>query len=221
MPFTLNNQDIESGRLSIPEYGVWIARVRVSSEKTLASGALATLVVGDQTLLGRIRSGATYVGASSYMIVGGADGWGKPIPARTSHRNDAGVRLFEVIQELSLASGEPCDILSDPKRTLGYAWIRPRGTASAVLRDLGERFWVAPDGRTKVGQRPSLGVSKALFSVDAFDPATKSATLRLGKEELSKILPGYTLSADSIRLRVRSVEAFMSGSETIYQVTGS
>jgi len=218
--FALNALDVDSGTLTIPEYGVWHARLRLTTDKSFVRGELAELVMGDLSLRGRIRSGGPHVGASEYLVVGGADGWVKRVQKRP-YRTGTGVKLREVATDLAQETGEMITVLRGVDRDLGYAWSRPECVASSVLRDLGVKWWVEPDGTTKVGKRPFIGKSTAKLSVSSYDPSFKMAALKLADDELSKVLPGYLVEDDLISIRVRSLDLYIQGQKTTYLIRGA
>jgi hypothetical protein len=200
MAFTLGGYDLSAVQLVVPRFGIWTAETQLVDGRELAAGAAVELVVGDLTLRGTVRSGGTYVSSSSYTVVGGADGWPRRVPER-GYRDDGGsLTLAIVAADLAAAAGESVQLEPNVDRVLGYAWTRIAGSATAALRDLvGSAWWMAADGVTHLGPRPSSSVSSSVrFSVEQYDPTRRRALLSSPEDVVAAFLPGAVWSADEV-----------------------
>jgi hypothetical protein len=194
--FTLNGLDLTSGRATLLRSGVWHVDAVLVEALELAEGASVQLVLGDLVLVGTALPGGTWAGSSSYTIAGGAGGWAKTAPARP-YRNDAGISLAEVVQDLAATVGEQLVVEAGADRTLGPAWTRIEGLAASALREVvGSAWWVAADGVTHVGPRPLAPVPAGLaFTVERFDPMRRRAVLSANDDALAALCtPGATWS---------------------------
>ena len=211
MPFLLAGLAVSSASLRVPRYGMPTARVELQTVPTtpLVAGQRATLQLGDLSLVGTLLpAGGDFGDVASWDWMGGAAAWDQEVEART-YRDDSGILLSAVLADLALdaaaatgaTDGTSFGAVLDgiPDRSLGYAWTRPTATASDLLRALaGDAWWVAPDGTTHVGARAASSSAPADLLVEAFDPATRLATVTLAGDGVSQLLPGTTLTAAAL-----------------------
>jgi hypothetical protein len=208
MAFTLGNEQLSRAYVQLPQYGVWNAQVKLAKKKELQVGSAVALQVGDLTLQGTVRSGGTFFEVSEYLIVGGADGWSKPVKRR-AYRADNGVRMSTVANDLAVDAGEKIMLEPGTERTLGYAWSRPEGIASLALGDLQRAWWVDAAGVTHLGPRPASVVpSRVKVAVSSFDPTFPRLFLGIPDDTVSPFQPGVTLSGQGLPspFKVSSVE---------------
>lgn len=204
--FALGAEDLQRGRVFQPTYGLWTARVILLRSRILALGSRTTLTIGDLALAGTIRSGGDFEGRSSYLVVGGADGWRKSVKERP-HRADNGVRLSSVVVDLATEVGEQVVLEPGVERSVGYAWLRAAGVAAAVFEELGVRWWMAPDGWTHVGTRPSSRVAATVkLLAEDYDPAMPMAVLVSPDDVYAPLQPGAVVAGPSGDLTISSVE---------------
>lgn len=195
MAFKLNDAPIQHATVRVPAYGAWTATVAVAGPLVLAEGARATLIVGDLTLIGTVSAGGTYAEQATYQIVGGNAKWSALVLAFT-HRSDLGVTVAEAAAALCSAAGELGVVLeAGAERPLGYAWLRRGGLASDALAELvGSSWWVAVDGVTHLGPRPSTSIQPANVNVLAYEVALRRATVALTDDALAQLQPGVAVT---------------------------
>lgn len=192
---------LSSADLSIPERGIWSARIRLADEAQIEIGTRGTLQLGGLELEGTVVDGGTFAGVGDYHVVGGAGGWRTSAPSRF-YRADNGVRLRQVAEDLAVAVGERVELAED--RALGSAWTRASGLASDALDQLAASWYVREDGVTVLGARPA-GTITAEVHVQSFDPARRTAVVVLADEDLGEIVPGRWIATDDLSLRLEHV----------------
>ena len=198
MAFTLNGIDASSGVLTLPNKGVWMARVTLATEKPPAAGTKASLVVGSLSLKGTVEGSGSHAGSSEVIILGGAGGWRKNVEL-PPFRADNGVRLSQVVASLSAKCGETSVLEAGAERTVGYAWTVAIGPGATALDDLtGGAWWVAPDGITHVGTRPLGSRTKAQFSVESYDPADGHLVFSTPNDDIAAFPIGCELAGEGI-----------------------
>lgn len=155
---TLNGTPCLSAVVHVPAWGLPFADVELDREATF-TGAVE-LVLADATFKCAVVSGGPWLGRSSYRLVGGAGGWGKPIPKRGYH-SDGGIKRSTVIADAAAAAGETCEGI--PTGSVGPNWERGEGAASQSLQLLTPRAWyVDADGVTRFGKRAAGTVSDSI-----------------------------------------------------------
>jgi hypothetical protein len=199
--YTLSGQPISRATLRIPRYGIWTAEVELQATPVpaLSAGTSVVLALGDLSLTGTLLPGGTFGGTASFGVIGGAGTWDATLSSRT-YRDDNGVLLSKVISDLAADAGEVGAVLDGvADRSLGYAWTRPAGTASDLLRALvGDAWWIATVGTTHAGPRPATSASPTDLSVEMYDPALRRAEVALSDDAVTQFLPGATVTADGL-----------------------
>ena len=186
---TLNGKRVTSVRVTIPAWGCWHAEVQIDGEVTIASGARATLVVADLTLIGTVLSGGPALGRSSYRVIAGAGGWGKTIK-RWSYADDGGVKLSKAIGDAAREAGETM-VINTAER-IGPAWVRDAGPASDTLNTLAPAAWYVDEaGTTRLGARAAGVLPAKVTRVAPMDRARGKVVL--ASERIAEILPGVVV----------------------------
>lgn len=177
---------VVSARITLPASGCWVADVYFADETAVA--ATGVLRVETLSLVGTVLRGAAFAGARSARIVGGYGGWRRPLPA-LPYAKPQGVRLATVIGDAAAAVGERVNLLgSYATQVLGQRWVRAAARASLVLSQTVQRaWWVAPDGVTQIGERPTAVVNQG-FDIINWQPNIGLATL--ATEALATWQPG-------------------------------
>lgn len=179
---------VDSVRVAMPRVGCWLARV-VCPEAAALEGA-TTVTVGDLVLVGQAdpACSTTYLTRTHLTVVGGL-GWRSVLPARHYH-NDAGVKLANVLETTAGEARESVAAASTER--IGVDYVRPRGPASDVLRDLAPDWFVDFDGvaQTVARQPTELGDADG-YEVLSFDPALRCASLKVTKPGV--VVPGVVL----------------------------
>lgn len=176
-----------SASVQIPGHGVWWADVELSEEASL-SGSV-TLTVLDASFVGTIVAGGPSRGRSRYRVAGGAGAWGAVIQSR-SYVNDLGVKRATIVTDAADACGETVD-LSGLSGTVGPAYVRASGRASASLDYVSPRAWhVGLDGVTRFGARASVTLETTAART-RIDEAT--GVIVLAPETLVGLVPGVVI----------------------------
>lgn len=198
MTATLGGKAIERGRLTIPRRGAAHGDFALVDDAALTAGARTTLALGSLSLTGTVRPGGAFGGAAAYSWVAGAGSWGKVV-ASTPYHDDAGLLLSAVARDLAADAGEIGAALEVADRVLGRDWTRPTAPASDLLDALtGREWWIAADGVTHLGPRPSPAVTLQGLSVTSYDPNLRRATVELGDDGIAPLVPGIVLSAPGL-----------------------
>ena len=218
MAFTLNNLPVQSITLKIPMWGIWTARVKLAADKVLAAGAVAKVVIGDLTLTGTIRQGGVFQSSAEYIVVGGADGWAGQV-TRKNYRTDAGGKLFEVATDLGTDVGERVVLQPNTDRSVGYAWSRAAGSASAALDALGTRWWVSAEGITYLGTRGETAIPKTVkWTLESYDPANRLAVIGVNNDTLKAFQPGVRIKSSDIDIVAGSIVATVTDRRIVVEV---
>lgn len=197
--FTVNGYALNRATLRMNRRGVWTCGVTPAESPPLVAGSRVPVILGDLSLTGTLRPGGSFGGADTWNVIAGAGKWDTALPASDPYRDDSGVMLSTVLEDLRRDVGELGMVLDIPDRSLGYAWTRPAGLASDTLRALvGDAWYVAPDGITHIGDRPSLASAADSISVESYEVATAYAVARSSIDALSLFVPGRIIAADGL-----------------------
>lgn len=187
---TLAGHRATSARVSLPAWGCWWAEVSVDGEVTLTGSV--ELKIADLTLKGTVLSGGPDKGRSHFRIVAGAGGWGKVIP-KQDYVDDAGVRMSKVLANAADACGETFDASTvGSSERVGPKFVRREAPAARVLEQLvSGRWYVAEDGVTRVGRRPSKPLEEKV-TIGPVDRAL--GTVTIAADSIAGILPGIVVA---------------------------
>jgi len=190
--FTANGQTdtIVGAFATLPQWGIWSARVDLDRGDILMSGA-CSIALGNLVLKGTIRRGGIYAAGASYFVFGGADGWSLDVPP-TSYRGSL-TFLSTAVRDAAALVGETVVMEPGAERQIG-TFARFGGPASRVLAALSpQNWWVETDGTTHVGARTSTAAPAV--QVINYDQDQRTITF---SDEDQVVLPGQTLSAGSL-----------------------
>lgn len=180
-----------AANVAIPAYGAWCADVVLALSSTIPSSA-APLTIGDLVMTGTVFRAADFAGSRSARIGGGFGGWGKAVPAQAYRGSN--VRISTVLRDAAALVGERVTV--DANDTNLGRFTREAGPASRVLRQVGgPLWWVAMDGTTHVGPRPSGSISSA-FDVIAW--SGKTGRFTIATETMTDWMPGRTFTAPTV-----------------------
>lgn len=216
--YTVNGAPVQVITVKLPRRGIWSARCKLTGNKALPPRAAVSIQLGDLTLRGVVRSGGVFVESSEYLIVGGYDGWARPVGKRP-HRTDAGVKLSRVVADLAKDAGELLEVRQGADRILGYAWPQVAGTASEALDTVAPSWWMSPSGVTIVGERPVVELPKvAKWTLVSFDPAQRLAVVSPGNDMLAAFQPGLHLAAKGMDIVAGSVVMMVNDRKTTIEI---
>lgn len=191
---TLDGVRIISGTLAIPYWGTWAADFLLATPNDVP--AQSTVVLGDLTLIGTTYRAASYSGARSERVVGGAAGWLKTIPSKC-YQNAAGVPASMVLGDAAKESGETINA-SAATASLGSFFVRTAGPASRVLRQVsGGLWWMDATGTTQLGPRLGDPIGSP-FTVISFSGA--QGLFHIATETLSDWMPGRTFTSPTVTM---------------------
>ena len=190
-PASLGGLGVERVSLVVPSWGIWTADVQVASGELLAGPT--TLELGGVEFAGTIVSGGVYRERGWYRVVGGSGGWRNTIGA-LSYRNEAGVKLSQVIGAAARAAGE--EVASFTDRRIGPAYECPIAEASRSLDLLSREAWyVDEDGITHLGARPASEFTGS-YTVESNNPSR--GLLTIAAEDIAGLVPGATIEGVTI-----------------------
>lgn len=174
----VNGHRLTELRLTVGNVGPWFAECDFEGEPEL-SGRV-TLTIDTLKLSGTLdpRASGTFGMQRKARIVGGAGGWSSSVGAKGYH-NDAGVKARLVAEDAARAVGETLGVFVPASERVGRDYVRQVGPASRVLEDVigGVAWWVDYEGITHVGPRPSTSLEAKAYTVLAYDPRDRIATL--------------------------------------------
>ncbi len=186
---TLNGIRATSASANIPAWGCWYAEAQLDGEHTLTGRV--TLKIADLTLVGTVLSGGPALGRSSYRIVAGNGGWGRPLPKK-SYANDAGVKVATVVGDAAQAVGETVATIA-PALRVGSAFERVADEpASRVLQRVAPQAWYVDEaGVTHLGARAAGALVGKVTRLNPVDKARGKVVL--AAESIATILPGLVV----------------------------
>lgn len=174
----LQGKPVQSLTMHASEGGTWIADC-VMSDATVLTGKVS-LTIGSSEYVGTIdpETSGAFAGATYYRVVGGGNGWGKPVSKRP-YANDAGVKTLLVAQDAAAEVGESIGAFEPAQARFAAAYVRRECLASDVLEDAasGVPWWVGADGKTNVSTRKLTTPDPRLYHVDTWDPFSQTATI--------------------------------------------
>ncbi len=185
---TLGGHVCARGTVAVPAWGTWWADANLTEDVTI-SGA-QVLTIADVQANGVIMSGGASNGRSSYRMVGGRGGWGKPLKRR-AYPNETGVKVANVLRDAAAECGET--IADLPSTVLGPNFVRPEGPAFATLNLLAPQNWYVDfAGVTHIGQRPATTFTGP-GARTRIDRAARVVEIAIEDEKIAALVPGVTL----------------------------
>lgn len=182
---------IISGHVTILRYGIWTADVLLDLTTEIA--AQTTLTIGDLVLTAHVYRMATFAGSRSALALGGFGGWLRELPPR-AYRSASGVLLSIVLGDAAREVGESIVVANDV--SLGTQFTRERMQAGKLLRQLaGPDWWVANDGVTHVGPRPSGAISSPFTAISY---SASKGRVEIATENLADWMPGRSFTAPTM-----------------------
>lgn len=205
-------EPITSVRLTVSNAGPWVADVDFEGDPNV-SGRVEIVIGPGLKLSGTVvaRSSGTYGLKRRARIVAGAGGWSAEVAPKAYH-NDGGVKGRLVAEDAARAVGETIGDFVPAAERIGRDYARSHGPASCALEDVlgGLPWWVDRDGITHAGPRPPVPLDAKAYTVLAFDPRDRIATLAMDDPGAMKI--GALLDVDGPQI-VRSFEVRVTEGE--------
>ena len=198
-----------TGELHVPSTGVWIADIELA-EATALTGA-QVLMIGGASFTGTIdpEYSGTFAGVACYRLVGGANAWGRKIPAQAYH-NDGSLKASRVALDVAKMIGEKIGDF-EPDGQLGSDYVRRETAASQALEYCaqGTPWWVDFEGVTQVKARAPYVPDPSKYHVVTYDPITQFATIAIDDPQVIGI--GAQLTSDrftgTLTIREYSISA--------------
>lgn len=177
--------------LTANNIGPWSAELNFEEDPTI-SGSV-DLVLGTATLKGTVTESGSFGLQRRVRVIGGSAGWAKELVSKDYH-NDAGVKARTIADDAARLAGERIGTFVPKAERIGKDYVRQVAPAARTLEDTagGAAWWVDYDGRTNVGIRPSVTVDPKEYTVLAYDPRERTATLSLDNPGAVQV--GYTIS---------------------------
>lgn len=208
----VNGQRLTAIKLTVSNGGPWIADVDFESDPS-AEGRVE-LVIGELKCRGTISalSSGAFGLQRRARIVAGAGAWADTVPAKQYH-NDAGVKASLVAADAARAVGETLGSFVPAAERIGRDYVRDVGPAARVLEDTlgGVPWWVDYAGVTRAGSRPPVQLAAEAYTVLAYDPRERIATLAMDDPGLMQI--GALLVVDGPQI-VRAFEVRINANES-------
>lgn len=217
---TLNAKAVLATSLVIPAAGVWHADVEVANGEALADAIgkplKASLTCSDVTFTGTILPrGGPYDGHGWFRVVGGTNGWGKPVDAKP-YRSAAGVKASTVLGDVARDAGEQLGPFTDFR--VGGWYVRPSSTARDALEDVTKGAWYVDEtGTTQLGARAKKAWNT---SHRLLDSRPDRNWVRIAADSLKGLVPGAQLEG----LTAATVRHELSGEKlhtTIFGTDGA
>lgn len=189
----LNGNRIVTGVLVFQFLGIPYADVLL--DKVADISGPQTLTLGPLSVKCTAVTVGAFTGSTRVRVVGGAAGWRKTIGPK-SYQHDLGVKKSTVVGDAARECGET--VVVDADGSVGQAFVRQQSPAARVLEQVGDPWWVRPDGVTEVGVRASDEI-KSHFDV-------VSAQLAIGQlfvatDDVQDWMPGRKFQTPTISLR--------------------
>jgi hypothetical protein len=189
---SVNGHPCSSARLTVGYVGPWQCEVELPHDDVLTHPT--RVQIGALTLVGVPLPSAdgTYASQRRARIVGGAAAWSNNVP-RKGYHNDAGVKAREVADDAARECGETLGSFIPTSERIGADFAREAGPASSALEAVigSTAWWVGYDGLTNVGPRPAHTPAPDSYTILAYDPAGRVATLTA--DDPSAVQVGSTL----------------------------
>lgn len=187
---TVDGKPCSYARITVAYAGPWQAECTLEFLDPLPSPV--TIRIGDLALVGTAIADADGTDnlKRRVRIVAGAGGWSRAIAPRAYH-NDAGVRARVVADDAARDVGETIGAVFVPARErIGLDYARSAGLASRALTDVigaGVAWWLDYDGTTCVGPRPVGAPADDTYTVLAFDPSERIATIHADDPSIIRV----------------------------------
>ena len=223
----LNGHRLTAVRLTVGNVGPWVADCDFEADPDV--GGRVALTIGELKLSGTVveASSGVFGMQRRVRVVAGAAGWSKAVDAKQYH-NDAGVKARLVAEDAARAVGETFGDFVPAAERIGRDYAREAGPASRALESvLGGAPWhVDYEGTTRAGPRATTAVDAKAYTVLAYDPRDRIATLAIddpGAVRVGSIIGerlGGPQTVRSLELRVNAEEmrilAWCGGNESAY-----
>lgn len=188
---TLAGLRIVSGSIAIPLYGMWTGDVSLATDDPIQDSV--SLVLGNLTMAGHVYRQADFAGARRCRITAGAGGWRNEVVAK-QYSLASGVKLGLILGDAASEVGEKVNVPNDS--IVGTGYVRERGPASRVLRQLaGADWYIDSAGVTQIAPWPARKVPTS-FSVEDQDGGQGRVTI--ATEDYVSWMPGCTFTAPTL-----------------------
>ncbi len=193
---SVGSNRVVSGSICILALGVWYADLLLDHVATVSGKQ--TITLGGLVMQGTSVIDGAFTGSTRVRILGGNAGWRNVVPAK-SYQHDLGVTKSTVLGDVAKAVGETVSVASDG--ILGTAFVRQSGPASRVLNQVGDFWFIRPDGVTQIGPRDG---NRILSAFDVISAQLALGQLVVATDNPEEWVPGRRFSTPTISERTVS-----------------
>lgn len=197
MSITINGKPIVHGKISMPRYGAWHARLMVDCDAASdVTGSCSIAVEGGATLTCASFRVGDFEGRISVWVVGGTNGLGDAVVGKFY---DA-APVQTIIGDIARECGETISSTADTAtlQTLLPKWMRMEGSAGRALAMLtthiGVPWRMIDDGSIWLGPETYAAFSGDYDLIDT-DPTGDTMTIA---DELVALRPGMSLDGRNV-----------------------
>lgn len=179
---TLNGTRVRRVHVCVGNTGPWFADVDLDSDTPLSLEPMSsTLRLGTLEMRGTVapQFDGAFGEQRRTRIVAGAGGWAAIVEPKPYH-NDAGVKAQLVAEDAAREVGETLGGFVPAIERMGFDYARQAAVAARTLEDAAGpdvAWWVDFGGVTHVGPRPSSAAGDDAYTLLAYDPRSRIATL--------------------------------------------
>lgn len=202
--FTIEGHPLKALRVIVANIGPWVAECDMQDD--IAVSGVVRIQAGQLTLVGTVQLDGTYALQRRVRVVAGAAGWSNELRARSYH-NDAGVKCQAIAADAARECGERLGVFVPQAERLGRDYVRTTGQAARALEAAcgpGVAWWVDTAGVTHAGPRPAVQLAPERYTVLAYDPRSRLATL--ATEDPADVVIGAQLTALGVTGTVREYQ---------------
>lgn len=220
----VNGSAAVSITLHVPSVGAWWADCVMENDADV-SGDANVEIGSSLTLAGTVQPARAGVFALQRIVrvVAGAAGWGAQLASHAYHNDGpGGVQALRVATDAAQDAGEQLGAFQPEIQSVGKDYVREAGTAARTLEDVigSTSWWVGYDGVTVVGTRTTQPATDGTYTLLAYDPKNRIATLAM--DDLVSIGIGSILAAEErmpVAQTVRELRVEVSGNDAVVYAT--
>jgi hypothetical protein len=198
MSFTLQGHPIHTLTLHVPARGPWVvdAQLDQAPPELLFSGDHVTLKIDEAELSGTVIESARIGLSLGARVAAGGGGWSKYL-ARRGYHNDASIKARTLAEDAAREAGETLGTFEPSRATVGADFARNVAPAAAYIEHAAgdAAWWVDYAGITHVGARSVSTVPAEAYTLIAYDPVQRIATLAV--RAFAELVPGRTLVGET------------------------
>lgn len=180
----------QAARVSRPAFGLWHLDVTLAGSSNPTGPQVFTYA--SMTLKCAIYRSILFTGVRQIRLIAGTGGLRNQLPSKF-YGEAGGVQLSLVLSDLMAESGEQV-VATD--KTLGTAWTRAAGPASATLRNIfGSGWWADDDGIMQTKDRDASLITSSFIAMNV---EGAPGLYTIATESPEDWLPGRTFSGPTV-----------------------